>query len=291
MSVEVQRFDDAQAFLDEAGPYLAEREAEHNLIFGIASTIVIDPDRYLARVTPYLAAVRRDDDVVAAAVWTPPFKAVLSLTDDHEAITALVHDLAHMPTTLPGVTGPVDVSRRFADAWQARHPVTARVSMAERIYRVEHVVAPADVDGSMRTATSDDRALLIGWMSAFMAEVHGDRDAATTAAMVDSALQTGSRTFYLWEVEGRPVSTAGISGPTPNGIRLGPVFTPPEERGHGYASAVTAAASQLQLDAGKRFVFLFTDIANPTSNKIYQAVGYEPVTDVDQWTFEPVEAS
>jgi len=286
MSVEVQRFDDAQVFLDEAGPFLAEREAEHNLIFGIASTIIVDPDRYSARETPYLAAVRRDDEVVAAAIWTPPFRAVLSETEDHEAITALVHDLGRGTTRLSGVTAPREVGRRFIDGWSARHPVTARLSMAERIYRVERVVAPVGVDGSMRTATSDDRSLLIDWMCAFMAEVHDNHDDAVTAGMVDSALQTGSRTFYLWAVDGRPVSTAGIGGPTPNGIRLGPVFTPPDERGHGYASAVTAGASQVQLDAGKRFVFLFTDVANPTSNKIYQAIGYEPVVEVDQWTFE-----
>ena len=291
MSVEVQRFDDAQTFLDEAGPYLAEREAEHNLIFGIASTIVVDPDRYATRATPYLAVVRREDEVVAAAVWTPPYKAELSLIDDHDAIMALVADLARVPVTLPGVTAPPAVARRFVDAWSARHSVSARLSMVERIYRVERVVAPSDVDGSMRMATSGDRSLLIDWMRAFMAEVHDDHDDGATTALVDSALQTGSRVFYLWEVDGRPVSTAGVSGPTPNGIRLGPVFTPPEDRGHGYASAVTAGASQVQLDAGKRFVFLFTDTANPTSNKIYQAIGYEPVTDVDQWTFEPGGAS
>jgi predicted GNAT family acetyltransferase len=66
------------------------------------------------------------------------------------------------------------------------------------------------------------------------------------------------------------------------------VYTPPESRRRGYGSAVTAAASQTQLDAGRRFVFLLTDLKNPTSNKIYQAIGYEPVIDVDLWTFEPV---
>jgi predicted GNAT family acetyltransferase len=80
---------------------------------------------------------------------------------------------------------------------------------------------------------------------------------------------------------------AGVTGPTPHGIRVGPVYTPPSDRGHGFASAVTAAASQAQLDQGRRFVFLFTDLTNPTSNKIYQAIGYEPVIDIDQWSLEP----
>ena len=79
---------------------------------------------------------------------------------------------------------------------------------------------------------------------------------------------------------------AGVTGPTPHGIRVGPVYTPPADRGHGFASAVTAAASQGPARRGRRFVFLFTDLSNPTSNKIYQAIGYEPVIDIDQWSFE-----
>jgi hypothetical protein len=82
------------------------------------------------------------------------------------------------------------------------------------------------------------------------------------------------------------VSVVGAGGETPNGIRIGPVYTPPEVRNRGYASALTAAASADQLARGRRFCFLFTDLANPTSNKIYQAIGYEPVCDMDQYRFD-----
>src|SRR5262245_38891629 len=160
MTVEVQRFDDAQTFLDEAGPFLAEQEAEHNLLFGIAETIVVDPDRYRTRGSPYFAAVRRDDEVVLAAVWTPPYNPALSMTEDADAVKALAADLARGPVPVPGVTAAPEVARRFIDAWSATHPVTARMSMAERIYRVERVVPPVGVEGSMRVATDKDRALL-----------------------------------------------------------------------------------------------------------------------------------
>ena len=141
----------------------------------------------------------------------------------------------------------------------------------------------------MRTATNDDRELLIDWVEEFLIEAVGGSANERAEDIVDSALQTGSRTFYLWEDDGRPVSMAGVTGPTPNGIRVGPVYTPPGSRRRGYGSAVTAAASQAQLDAGRTFVFLFTDLDNPTSNRIYQAIGYEPVIDVDQLTFQPRE--
>jgi len=81
------------------------------------------------------------------------------------------------------------------------------------------------------------------------------------------------------------VSIAGYGGPTPNGIRIGPVYTPPDLRGRGYASALTARLTQTLLDGGRRFCFLFTDLANPTSNSVYQRIGYRPVTDVDLWRF------
>jgi uncharacterized protein len=286
--VQVERFSDAQAFLDAAGPFLAEHEAEHNLLFGIAATLIIDSERYPEQ--PYLAAVRRDDDVVAAAVMTPPFNLVLSTTADTSALAALGRDLGRNRYSVPGVTGPADIAHRFAEMWAQRHGLSTRRAMAERIYRLERVTPPTEVPGAVRTATDDDRELLIDWVHDFLVEaLEGPRE-GEAAAIVDSALRTGSRTFYLWEDDGRAVSLAGVTGPTPNGIRVGPVYTPRGSRRRGYASAVTAAASQAQLDAGRTFVFLFTDVDNPTSNKIYQAIGYEPVIDVDQWTFEPAGA-
>jgi hypothetical protein len=103
--------------------------------------------------------------------------------------------------------------------------------------------------------------------------------------MADRWLRRLGRTLYLWHDEGRPVSMAGAGGLTPHGIRVGPVYTPPDLRGRGYASNLVAGVSQAQLDAGRTFVFLFTDLGNPTANKIYQAIGYEPVIDMDEYEF------
>jgi hypothetical protein len=188
---------------------------------------------------------------------------------------------------IPGLTAPPEVARAFAAAWTGLRAGRARRTMAERIYRLERVIPPRAVRGTLRIADEGDRELLVEWVHAFLAEALERPHEREAEDLVDGALRTGSRTFYLWEHDGRPVSMAGVTGPTPNGIRVGPVYTPPGDRGHGFASAVTAAASQAQLDAGRRFVFLFTDLANPTSNKIYQAIGYEPVIDIDQWSFEP----
>ena len=92
--------------------------------------------------------------------------------------------------------------------------------------------------------------------------------------------------MYLWEDSQRPVSIAGFGSPTPHGVRIGPVYTPPDLRGRGYASSLVAKTSQRLLDAGRQFCFLFTDLANPISNHIYQEIGYEPVCDVAEYRFQ-----
>jgi hypothetical protein len=97
-------------------------------------------------------------------------------------------------------------------------------------------------------------------------------------------LPADMRGIYLWE-DAQRVSLTGYSGPTRNGIRIGPVYMPPEFRRQGYASALVAGVSQHLLDTGRKFCFLFTDLANPTSNKIYMRIGYEPVCDMDEYNF------
>jgi hypothetical protein len=281
----VRRFATASSFLEAASPFLVEREAQHNLMFGICANLIADPQFPTA--PPYLATISRADRVIAAAVMTPPWNVVLSVVDDPDAIPALADDLEAAGLKLPGAVGPVDVVRAFADLWTRTHDLTSSLAVAERIYRLERVVPPVGVPGHGRIATTADRDLLVTWVGAFMDEALERRREEATA-FVDRSFQMKTRTWYLWEDDG-PVSVAAAGGPTPNGIRIGPVYTPPDRRRRGYASAVTALASQTELDSGRRFVFLFTDLSNPTSNKIYQQIGYEPVIDVDLLTFEPAD--
>jgi uncharacterized protein len=285
-AIHVELPTDARAFLDTAGPFLERREAEHNLLFGIAENLVKDPGRPMTG-PPLFAVVRRDSEIVAAGLMTPPFNIVLSCTDDPDSMPALARRLAHGDVQIPGITAPRDVARAFADAWTATHGQTAHETMAQRIYRLQRVTPPREVPGLLRVADARDRDVLIDWCHAFLLEALERPRPDEARDIVDGALRSGTRIFYLWEHDGRPVSMAGVTGPTPHGIRIGPVYTPPEARGRGFGSAVTAAASQAQLDQGRRFVFLFTDVTNATSNKIYQAIGFEPVIDIDQWSFEP----
>jgi len=218
---------------------------------------------------------------------TPPFQAVLSSIDDQAAIPLLVEDLLVAYPDLSGVLARTDDARWFAELWRKQAGSTTRLKTSERIFRCTKVDPPRPVSGRLRGATRADRDTVAVWLGAFALEALGETaDAAQTRTMADRWLEARERRLFLWEDDARPVSLVGVSGETPNGIRVAPVYTPPELRGRGYASACVAAVTQAQFDRGRRFCFLFTDLANPTSNKIYQAIGYEPVCDVDEYRFE-----
>jgi predicted GNAT family acetyltransferase len=285
--MDLTRYDDIEQFYARAEPFLLAHEAEHNLPLGICAMLRDPTQRSQYVEPPYMALVSEGEAVVAAAIRTPPFRVILSLIEEERlpgATALLAPNLAATYPDLPGVLGPTAVARAFAQQWQAETGQASRLGMRERIYQLTAVRRPTGVTGRMRRATQADRALLIGWMAAFFAEALPGSDEGDPGEWVDRALASTERDILLWE-DGQPVALACSGARTPNGSRIGPVYTPPEARGHGYASACTAAVSQLQLDRGRRFCFLFTDLANPTANSIYQKVGYTPVSDVEVYEF------
>jgi predicted GNAT family acetyltransferase len=141
------------------------------------------------------------------------------------------------------------------------------------------VIPPRPAPGRLVEANEGERALLVDWLDRFHVEAHGHSDRPRAERGVQTRLTSSAGGLYLW-IDGEPVCFAGAAGPTPTGIRVGPVYTPPERRRRGYASACVAALSQALLDSGRQRCFLFTDLANPTSNAIYQAIGYRPVCDM-----------
>ncbi|HEY8180002.1 MAG TPA: GNAT family N-acetyltransferase [Candidatus Limnocylindria bacterium] len=269
-------------FLAAAGDFLAAREAEHNLILGISSSLVESADRYDGQ--PYEAVVSDGDRVVLAALRTPPYNLILSEVDDPAALAVLADDLAG--SGLPGVVGPPKAALEFAERWVRSEGGSSAVVINERIYRLSAVRPPRPAPGSWRAAEPRDRALLAGWLIDFGIEALNDADAERVQLGLDEWEAGSGRRYWLWEVNGAPVTLVGAGGDTPHGIRIGPVYTPPPHRGRGYASNLTAAVSQALLTEGRTFCFLYTNLANETANRIYQAIGYEPVTDAIMIRFD-----
>ncbi len=284
--MQLRRFDDAQQFSARAEPFLLAHEAEHNLPLGICSTLIQSPGYF--QEPPYLALVEQAGEVVAVALRTPPYNLVLALIPA-AALALIARDLARDPEQLPGVLGPTALSQAFAEIWQSLTGRAFQISLQERIYQLTAVQPIIGIPGHMRRATAADRDVLVRWIAAFNQEALGTDDRAEAERWVERLFTSPLREVYLWE-DGAVVSLADYGGPTSHGIRIGPVYTPPEQRGKGYASACVAALSQLLLDSGRRFCFLFTDLANPTSNHIYQVIGYQPVCDISVWVSIPAGA-
>jgi len=284
--VEVVRLVDAAAFLAETEQLLLADEARHNLILGIAGTIRDAPDLYPSRT---LWLVHDQGKVAAAALRTQPYNLILAAPRSQEALAALAGGISE---DLPGVVGAEPESVAFADLWSQITGLRARTNMRQGVYALEKVQPPDGVPGSARVATADDRQLAVRWWLDFGEEagtsVERGRDIAE--ASVDHRLSSPVAGIALWEDDGEPVSLAAWSGPTPSGIRIGPVYTPPERRGRGYATALSAELSQRLLDGrlfegGRRFCFLYTDLANPTSNAIYNRIGYRRVAESAEIVF------
>jgi predicted GNAT family acetyltransferase len=279
--VRVERCPDADRFVALAGPFLAAHEATHNLQLGLLSRLRVEPLLYGAE--PFFAVALAGGEVAGTIMRTPPFGVILSRATSDAAVDALAHATAAAFAELPGAVGPTDVAARFAATWCALTGQTGRISMRQGVHCAARVTELPPAPGRMRRATPDERPLLVAWTRAFAEEsldptlhpVDPEESVARRERDPDGA-------WLLWDDDG-PVSLAGVGNRTPTGIRVGPVYTPPEQRRHGYATALVAALTREQLALGRRFCFLFTDLANPTSNAIYARIGYEPVADWDQW--------
>jgi GNAT superfamily N-acetyltransferase len=280
----IERHDDPTAFFARVAPFLERREAEHNLLLGFRGRLEADRHAF-GPADPLLFAVVDDSGRVSGvATQTPPFGLVLSELDDPAVPRLLAERLAAEGAALPTALGPVEAVKKFVERWATLANVIPRVGVEERIYEATEVAFPAGVSGSMRPYEAADRKLAIEWLEGFAEEATPGALPSVERLVDERAAGIGS--LVLWEDGGRVVSLAGQAGETPNGSRVGPVYTPPELRGRGYASALTAALTG-QLLQTRRFCFLFTDLANPTSNSIYRRIGYRPVTDVTQWRFDP----
>jgi predicted GNAT family acetyltransferase len=270
--MEVIRYPSAREFLDAAEAFLLRAEVENSLILGIAHELLID-DSGLA-ITPYLGVVRDDAGIRVAALRTLRTKLGITRATHNDALAVLAADVQSVAPTLLGVLGPEPSARLFADELAALRGARAMRTVSQRIFELREVIPPQSPPrGALRQARADEAGLRVEWISGFLTEV---REVGDSEALVAERLRRGR--IYVWDDDG-PRTMAAWAGKTPHGVRVNFVYTPPESRGRGYASACVAALSQRLLDEGNDFCCLYTDLSNPISNSIYQKIGYRPVSD------------
>jgi hypothetical protein len=259
------------AFLERAETWLLEREDRHNLILSLAYGRVGsgDPDS-----ETFFGTVEQGGRVVGCAMRTPPHKVLITDLPPASAV-AVVSSLSAVYEEIPAVLGPAAGAEAVAVAWVAERGGGWRPGMEQRIYRLDAVTPPEGVPGALREATTDDIGLAVGWGKGFAQDAGAQF--ATTRDTIERWIER--RSLFLWD-DGQPRSITVAQGRTPNGIRVGYVYTPPESRGRGFASACVAEVSRRMLNTGLSFCVLYTDLTNPTSNAIYQRLGYDAIADV-----------
>ena len=270
--------EDLDEFTGQAGPFLRERPAQNTIALTITQTLRADGQQAFGPQLPLFGWWQPPGGAVAGAcMQTPPYPLLLVSGAPADAVRELADMLAAAGRALPGVNSSAETAGQFAAQWRLRTGAAAAVHQRSRLYRLAGLADPSPAPaGRARVAGRADRDLLVAWWQAFGREA-GSLAESDSGRTVDHRL--GHDGLTLWEDDGRPVSMAGLTRQVAGTIRVGPVYTPPGLRRRGYAGAVTAAVSRAALDAGADEVLLFTDLANPTSNSLYQRLGFRPVED------------
>lgn len=287
---ELQFFDDPAAFLRDVEDVLAQDPVVTTVVSTVTQRVAAADERGEARGDHphWWVAVRDGGRVVGVAMRTAPFEPhpLYVLPMPEQGARALARALHERGEDVAAVNGALPATQHFADETASLTGRAARVHEHMRLWEATEVVLPELPPGLLRLARADDVELATAWWNAFAVDAAEQAGRSAESAVGEGieademARRVEEGLVWLWEDESGRVAHLTAHNPPAYGVaRVGPVYTPREARGHGYASATVAAVTQRLLDQGVR-ACLFTDQDNPTSNKIYEAVGYRPVVDM-----------
>lgn len=282
------RHSDAKSFRQQTERFLLSNEVMNNVILGVTTRLMNQSEIFDYDV--FLAHIENDaGEIIATTMRTVPRGVMLSNVLDTAAIPILVDAYTEVYDTLPSVEGQARDSLQFAELWQRKSGQDFSIKMELGQYRLDTVIPPKNVYGQARRANKQDFELLTDWLIKFSSDTGLDANYKHKIAMqniqnkLEKPILGG---IHVWIDDGEIVSMVAVTRESPNGANISMVYTPSQFRGKGYASAITAHVSQAVLDVGKKFCYLSTDMANPTSNKIYQAIGYKFVGNTRRIEFQ-----
>lgn len=273
----VVRHSDLDAFVAAAAPMAARGEASASPFIGWAYAMKRTPpaagDRvYLATYGECGAAIQRDEG--------PLFMG----QSDPSAAVAFADDLAPEWPALQGIVGTLAACEAFARRWKGETGRVHSLRVHLRQHALSAVAAVPEASGVPRVADEADLGWLIEGQVAFVLEVGIPDSVERIRKGMPARIARGD--FWIWQ-DGEPAAFVGFNDAAPGFARIAPVYTRPDRRGRGYATALVAALSRNLLARGKRRLFLTTDMANPTSNAIYARIGFMPETDEYHFDFAP----
>jgi predicted GNAT family acetyltransferase len=264
----------AEEFLTRTLTFRAADPFRTNILGGVATAVADGSLTYDAHL--WWVLLNDQDQNVGAAMRTAPHGMVLSPMPLN-AICDLACAVSRQDDELPSVSGPTAVVEKFIEEYQRTlsKGSTRKATLEEQLllYALENLSIPP-VNGVMTIASASDYELLLKWYIEF------GKDTGVFMPNPQGSIRAGlSRNSYrFWSIDDEKVCLAGyaplVSTSTGTIARIGPVYTPPERRRNGYGGALTAALTQELLSQGAK-VMLYTDALNPTSNSIYQKIGYK----------------
>lgn len=274
MAIEVSFSDNAGWVLEKAKVFLRSKPVHNNVILTLLHARVehFMPGRYW---------VATDGNAVVGVAFQSPlnFRAIVTPMGS-TVVHSVVDAISEAKVKLPGVGGDATTAAHFAGQWAERQKSVVVPFMGQRIYEVDEVAEPTGVKGHLRKAVPSDRERLIEWVRYFWADINAVQE-SNAESVVDQRVSAGH--VWLWDNAG-PVSMAGLTLPVEGVVRVQLVYTPPENRGKGYASACVAGLSKQVRDEGHRCI-LYTDLGNPISNAVYRRIGYSVVAEGIQYRF------
>ena len=275
------QYTDVHKFHDDAWPSLCQDEVANNLMLSILAVGAAgnESDGWRDASGWFMATVADDVDVHLVALMTPPRNLILCGTGRGDALPVLVDGLLDAEIPVPGVVAEAGLATSFAEAYTATAGRAPTVAMPQRIYELTSVNPDVPVVGTLRLAGEPDLAFLPFWMQGFAIDCGLDEFSQLSLDIDLYRRATLAGTLHVLEADGVPVAMAKEQATTSGVCRVSYVYTPPYLRNHGYASACVAALSQGLLDRDFTACVLYTDLANPVSNSIYQRIGYRPHCD------------
>ena len=265
------------ALLLEARAHLLARESENSKLLGLLGEVVAGTRRCER---PIAASLSRGDEHLGAGLRTAPSSPLLLTRMPDAAVDCLVETLHGAEVALTGVDGVRDASVRFADGWARRRGLQVTTGMRTCLYEVRTVQTPDLEGGVLRQAVPSDEDVAVAFCRGFVCDIYPAEEDPDGRARDTIGRLLPAGHVYLWRNRaGHTVSMAARVRASPNGASISLVYTPPEHRGEGHASRVGACLSQRLLDEGRTLCNLYADLTNPTSNAIYQRLGYRKVAE------------
>lgn len=277
--IEVLQIQTAQDFLNLCGDILYQSEAEFSLMLGLTEAC-IKQNKAVGKFY-----ITQSDSVLNGAGYVTDRNLIISNLSN-ESVLALADQLYFDKINFPGLVGPVVPAELFAKTWAGLTEKKYKIGMQQKIYQLEKVIAPKPASGSISVCNESHQDLITQWVYEFSLESLSHEVNTIERAREFAINKIPKGEVYIWTDEKNiAVSMNSVGRSTKHGISISAVYTPKSFRNRGYASALVAGTSQLMLNQGKKFCMLYTDLSNPTSNKIYRDIGYQEIATSANYIF------